>query len=144
MRLDKNYKVPEGFEPVLNYRNDQAGEPVVGECRLKGSGYSRHLVFFIGDPADVIPALPLKDHGELWHTGWDIPTRWAIDASGACWMDNAHGHALCPVPVGALLGEAENQSARNRIRASLGMEPEELEWMVAARAAGWRPPESKP
>jgi hypothetical protein len=139
MRLDKNYKVPEGFEPVLNYRNDKAGEPVVGECRLKDSGWNG-LVFDIGDPVDVVPALPLRASGEIWHTGWDIPTRWAIDALGSCWMDNAHGHALCLVQVSRLLGEAETQMSRNHIRMILGMEPEEPEWMSKARAAGWTPP----
>lgn len=43
------------------------------------------------------PELPLKSHGEIWHIGWDIPTRWAVDASDQRWEDNAHGHPLQPV-----------------------------------------------
>jgi hypothetical protein len=146
MRLDKDYKVPEGFEPVPNHRDDPSGEPVVDECCLRGAGHlGCDLTFHIGDPPGRIPALPLKANGELWHTGWDIPTRWAIDALGACWMDNAHGHPMRHVDNGRLLGEAESQRDRNHIRNLLGMGQEEPEWMAAARAAGWRPPtEGKP
>lgn len=140
MKLDKNYRVPDGFAPILNYSNDPVnGEPVVGECLLKIEG-SRGLRFWIGES---IPVLPLKAKGELWHTGWDIPTYWAVDGCGQCWMDNAHGHCLCPVLAKTLLGEAEEQNMRNVIRKILGMPPEEPEWMALARAAGWKPHEVK-
>lgn len=140
MRLDKDYKVPEGFLPVLNYRNTQDGEPVVGECRLPVPGGRGDLRFWIGDPPEAVPVLPLKAHGELWHRGWDIPTVWAVDGSGKCWRDNAHGHCLGQVSAEALLGTAESEGERNRIRKALGLPPEESEWMRLARAAGWRPP----
>lgn len=48
-------------------------------------------------PFEKQPKLPLRNHGEIWHVGWDIPTRWAIDNSGQRWEDNAHGHNLKPV-----------------------------------------------
>lgn len=143
---DRDYKVPEGFEPVLNYYDDARGVstnegiPVVGVCKLLGVGkYGRDVEFEIGEPPDHVPALPLAAVGELWHRGWDIPTQWVIDAVGQCWKDGAHGGALYPVESGRLLDEAERQADRNYIRGLLGMQPEEPEWMAAARAAGWKP-----
>lgn len=40
------------------------------------------------------PQLPIVASGEIWHIGWDIPTRWAVDSDDQWWMDNGHGHAL--------------------------------------------------
>lgn len=87
------------------------------------------------------PARPLKDSGELWHAGWDIPTVWAVDAAGQAWMDNGHGHSMEPVRAEALLGNADDEHQRNRIRAALGMLPEPPEWEQRARRAGWTTPD---
>ncbi len=48
-------------------------------------------------PFEKQPELPFQNHGEIWHIGWEIPTRWAVDASGQRWEDNAHGHPLQPI-----------------------------------------------
>lgn len=65
---------------------------------------------------DGPPAMPLKLAGECWHRGWDIPTRWAIDAAGFCWADAAHGPTLYKVGAPALLSmletEQDGQSAK--------------------------------
>ena len=144
MELDKNYKVPEGFEPVLNYRNTDDGEPddgepVVGYARLLITNSKRylHFDFCIKDGA---PTLPLKNYGELWSTGWDIPTRWAVDAHLQCWMDDAHGHVLNKTMVSSLLAEAESERDKNNIRQIFNMKPMLPDWVRSARAAGWTPP----
>ncbi len=135
MTSRNDYKVPEGFLPVLDYLNTQDGEPVVGECRLNIDG--EDLFFHIDEK---VPVLPLKGYGQIWHKGWDIPTRWAIDGSKQCWIDNAHGDCLYPVEDYILLGTSENDSERGDIRSCLDLEPEEPEWMKKAKAAGWQPP----
>jgi hypothetical protein len=137
-RLDTDYKVPEGFEPILNYPDGVNGIPVVGEAKLQvHEGYRGDFVF---DIETKVPALPLRGNGLLWSTGWDIPTRWAIDAEGRCWMDNAHGHPLEVVDPKALIGDAEQESDKNHIRKLLGMEIPMPEWQRLAIAAGWTPP----
>jgi len=131
---DKNYKVPEGFSPIL-WRSDDGSAPVVGFCRLE----DEDIDFYIGDPPEVIPALPLRGSGKLWHKGWDIPTRWAIDANGQCWMNDAHGGELCLKKPKMLLAEAKDQKDRNYIKDLFGMKLEEPEWMAVARTVGWSP-----
>jgi|SRR3990172_5479955 len=132
------FKVPDGFLPVLNYPDGkEPGIMVAGECKLG------KLQFFIGHPVKKVPALPLKKIGELWHKGWDIPTRWAIDANGQCWMDSAHGGSLVPASQNALLSNAETEEDKNLIRRLLELSPEEPGWMKQARAAGWIPPDKK-
>lgn len=66
------------------------------------------------------PALPLLGYGELYSTGWDIPTRWAIDANKVCWMDDAHGHPLEKISSQELLCEAEQEVDKNMLRKLLG------------------------
>lgn len=141
MKLNKNYKVPEGFLPVLSFQNiqDDDGEPIVGECCFPVPG-DLDLVFWIGDPIEIVPVLPFKAKGKLWHMGWDIPTAWVIDGAGQCWMNDAHGHCLYLVPNEILIREAENGDDRNHIRKTLGLPLEEPEWMKLAKAAGWQPP----
>jgi hypothetical protein len=41
--------------------------------------------------------LPLEDKGEIWHRGWDIPSYWATDNTGQCWMSDGHSTVLFPV-----------------------------------------------
>lgn len=135
--LDENYKVPAGFEPVLNYPDGVNGIPVVGLAQLQLGGDDRALQFDIGDGT---PKLPLKKHGEIWHTGWDIPTRYAIDAEDGCWKDNAHGHALSKVPKESLLSEPEQEHERNELRRLLGVELPMPEWAATAIRHGFTPP----
>lgn len=86
------------------------------------------------------PAEPLKNHGESWSTGWDIPTLWAVDADNQCWANDAHGGDLTKVIPQKLLAEVENFSVRSDIRKILGMKPELPSWVRAAKQAGWTPP----
>lgn len=78
-------------------------------------------------------AFPLKAEGNLWHTGWDIPTRWAVDADGVTYMDNGHGHKLTPVTQTELLSNAEDPDDANRIRRALGIDEVETPEQTAAR-----------
>jgi len=129
-------QVPDGFEPVLNYCGDPAGSPVDGLVLLRLGDGDRPLEFEGG-----VPALPLRVHGELWSTGWDIPTRYAIDREGACWMDNAHGYPLQQVNEERLIGAPEHEHERNEIRRALGVELPMPEWAATAIRAGFQPPE---
>mgnify|MGYP001614911243 CR=1 FL=1 len=88
------------------------------------------------------PIAQFKDQGELWHVGWDIPTRYVIDAHGHCWKDNAHGHDLEPCTNDQLLGEATDSGVgkQNALRKILNMRIPEPDWMRVARAHGWTPP----
>lgn len=87
-----------------------------------------------------VPVLPLKAHGELWHTGWDIPTTWAIDAVNQCWMDNAHGHCMGPVSPETLFYDCEQRENQNEIRKILGLPILRPEWEEIALRNGWTPP----
>lgn len=69
--------------PYYLYRD---GVSVAREGLCKVEGALRQPMAFEGEP--VLPIIA----GEVWHSGWDIPTRYAIDADNQCWMDNAHGH----------------------------------------------------
>lgn len=137
MKLDKNYKVPEGFQPVLNYREDSVnGTPVVGLARL--SGYTRRgLEFSIENGA---PKLPLKKWGELWHVGWDIPNQYAIDADNNCWVGSDHGGELTKVPTEVLISTADTEEEKNDIRQFLGIALPMPEWAKTALSHGWVPP----
>lgn len=141
------FVIPEGFEPVLSYADDQVnGTPKPGLVSLTKlpDGFKvrgRALEFEV---KVKVPALPLLAVGEAWFVGWDIPTRWAIDANKQCWKDNAHGYPLQPCSEQELLAEyADDERGRNTVRAYLGLAPEEPSWMRMARAAGWTPPEKK-
>jgi hypothetical protein len=128
---------PPGFEPVFYYPDGNTPVAQEGLGRIKRPGMSRELDF---DLSDKTPKLPLKAAGKLWHTGWDIPILYAIDADNQCWMDNAHGHALRPVTASMLIGGAETETEQNDIRRVLGLELPWPSWALAAKAAGWTPP----
>ena len=131
MKLNQNYIPPPGFSPRLNYSDNPKGTPI------ENIGTYNELDF---DLSNKVPVLPLKTTNKIWHLGWDIPTRYTIDNSNQCWMDNAHGHSLSPVEDKELLSICENQQDRNLIRKALGLISEEPEWMAAARYNGWTPP----
>lgn len=136
MTLDKDYKVPDGFEKVLLYPDGQNGVPIVGLA-----GYpiqnGRELIFCI---EDKVPKLPFKKTGELWQTGWDISAKYAIDSNNQCWLNNAHGDALRPVEQEILVSEPEREEERNEIRRILGLEIPMPEWAQTAIRAGFIPP----
>jgi len=136
MKLDKNYKVPFGFYPHMNYPDGVHPVPVVGLCAYITS-VGRELLFNIKNGPS--PTLPFIAFGEIEHMGWDINTPWAIDADKQCWMGGGHGEAMSPVPVKGLMNEAESDEDKEEIAKALGMEPPELSWQKKARAAGWGP-----
>ena len=85
------------------------------------------------------PRQPLKLSGKQWHVGWDIPTKYAVDADGQCWRDYAHGGPLHRCSVHELMVELD-YSERREVRLLLGLPAEDEPWMAEARAAGWTPP----
>lgn len=95
------------------------------------------LVFGVGDRQLV---QPLKTSGHIWHVGWDIPTRYAVDSAGTVWMDNAHGGTLWPATAEELVCAAQSEEGRNHLRKILDLPATEPSWIEQARAAGWRPP----
>jgi hypothetical protein len=150
--------IPAGFYPTFRYPDgsEENKVPCVGELLwynpsnadarakqpdiYKASQLRGDLIFGIDS---VMPKLPLRAHGEAWHMGWDISTKWAIDASGTCWMDGAHGGAMHIVSQQELLCNFEEEHERNSARTHLGLAQEEPSWMATARAAGWTPPKNK-
>ena len=98
------------------------------------------LSFYVGKEGP--PVLPFIASGELWHTGWDIPTRYVVDSDKRCWMDNAHGHSLEIVSSKALLSSAEQFQERAALREILSIKPELPNWMSQALRAGWIPPDT--
>jgi len=67
------------------------------------------------------PVLPFKLTGQFWHTGWDIPTCYVIDANNECWMDNAHGPFLRKTTAEQLINNAEDIVDRSKIRKILSL-----------------------
>ena len=132
------YNPPEGFEPVLRYPDGKTGVPLENLGKLVVPGLNRDLEF---DLSEFKPKLPLKKSGLLWSTGWDIPTRYAIDADNQCWADDAYGNPLGPVSRDQLLSEAEDESDKNEIRRILGIELPWPDWALTAKAQGWTPPQ---
>lgn len=98
---------------------------------------------FVGnweDP-DSIPVMPILSRGELWHEGWDIPTRWAIDSKHQCWRDSAHGGELEKVDTQHFLSYVEkDERVTRQVREVLGLKPLLPSWMQSALHAGWTPP----
>lgn len=136
---------PVGFLPVFLYpeskgENTQILKNVV---RVKtGEENNRTLEFYAnGFESKSLPSLPLKGTGEIWEVGWDIPTRWAVDASGQTWRDNAHGGAMHRCKTEDLLSEAQGDlEVLQTIHKLLGKKPPLPEWMGTALLSGWTPP----
>ena len=139
------FTYPDGSEENKRLRANEVlwHNPKNNETRAKypelyaSQQLSGDLIFYL---SGEWPQLPFKAHGEAWHTGWDISTKWAIDAAGVCWKDGAHGGAMHITDVNGLLMEFNDECEHNQIRAHLGLPPLEPSWMAAARAAGWMPP----
>ncbi len=111
-------------------RSYAVNEPSMNEFKAEG------LVF------NNEPAIPLKAKGSVEHEGWDIPSRWAIDANDQCWLDDAHGHALAKTNIKDLYLEVDNQS-RIIICSVLGLGTPKPTWYEQAIKLGWTPPEVK-
>lgn len=59
--------------------------------------------------------------GEIWHEGWDIPTRWSRDEAGQLYANDAHGGAGRPVELEQLLSRCDSPQQRQNIEAALGL-----------------------
>jgi hypothetical protein len=135
MISDQDYKIQEGFETLFLYPGGKK-TPVVGQAALTINN-GKILVFNI---EDKIPKLPLKKTGEIWTTGWDIPTKYAIDADNQCWMDDAHGHPLEPTSKENLISQPELEEEQNKIRKVLDLEILMPQWAQTAISQGFTPP----
>jgi hypothetical protein len=76
-------------------------------------------------PPKKQPVAPYRHQGAINHLGWDIPTRWCVDANGDLFKDYAHGWDPSPTTVEVLLHEAsDDKSAEAEIRRVLGLASE--------------------
>lgn len=99
-------------------------------------------------PSDFDPSgnaeFPLRDEGEVWYQGWDIPGHWAIDAQGRPFADfGAHGCCMRAMDVGRIISELESSGdvlAGHRLRMMSGRKPALPPWTAAALSQGWTPP----
>lgn len=83
--------------------------------------------------------------GEIWHIGWDIPTKFKRTADGAWLRNEAHGgeptgKTTAEALIALALDEGQDEVA-DAIAKAAGLPAPEPEWMRTARANGWRPPE---
>lgn len=134
-----SFKLPEGFAPKYSYDHDSNGVEV--KIQNHYCGIVGETTFYWGGYGMKPPTLPLKMVDKVWHTGWDIPTHFAIDANNVCWKDNAHGGALQSVSFNELLSDIEDEALRNKVRSLLGMKTEMPAWAKTALKNGWTPPE---
>lgn len=128
--------LPHPFQPVHSYLTG-APVPVPTLARyevIPRVGYT----FEIGAG---FPDLPLKTYGEIKHDDRRAPFRYAVDASGAAWLDDAQGGPLKVVDHGDLLATTKDEHTENKLRAALGLPPRNPSWMAEARANGWLTPE---
>lgn len=85
--------------------------------------------------------LPLRAGGHALEFGWDIPAPWAVDARGACYLnDGGHGGALVKVEPDTLLRRLRDDPGELEAREALGRKPRKPDWISEARAHGWTPP----
>jgi hypothetical protein len=84
-------------------------------------------------------SFPLITWGSVWFAGCGRPIRWAIDARGQCFRDEARGGALCPVPDSDLLGLLDAAGV-DEIRKLLGYKLKLPDWAITALQQGWTPP----
>lgn len=124
---------PKGFVFV-----ERKGKKVANLLKIKNDTDKFNYLSFYAK--DKFPTLPFIARGELPHMGWDIPTRYVVDANKQCWADNAHGGALEYMAASRLLAKVEQEYERMKIRHLLGFKPELLGWMKTALFQGWTPP----
>ena len=78
--------------------------------------------------------------GLVWDEGWDIPTLWALLDDNRCYMNDAHGHALCEVGVDEFLSTLRDHQHETVVRLRLGRKRRLPSWAAAALNNGWTPP----
>lgn len=130
----------DGFDPVFNYQNGVTPSLYPNCVKLVVGNHTLTFSFDMMTPANF-PTIPLRGYGKVWHEGWDIPTEWAVDGSGNCWMDNAHGGGVVRCSNSELLNLGEGES-KARIYKCLGRKPPMPDWIKGALSAGWTPPPS--
>jgi len=142
-RAEGKFPADERFIPTFRYKDGRDPYMVDHLVRIESPKGSRERLteFYIEEEWEGLPVLPLRGTGSVWHTGWDIPTCWAIDSAGVCWMDSAHGGSLGRVTSDQLLAEAkEDLSDLQTIHELLGRKPPLPEWIRTALQKGWTPP----
>lgn len=89
------------------------------------------------------PEFPLKSFGKVWHTGWDIPSYWAIDANDVPYADyGAHGCSLRKTTFDELITHMEDagDGAAASVRELAGQKPKLPQWILSALSHGWTAP----
>lgn len=88
------------------------------------------------------PKLPAKLYGEVWHTGWDIPSYWAIDADNVPYADyGAHGCNMTKTTFDELITHMESEGREaNDVRKLAGLRPKLPDWAKTALNFKWTPP----
>lgn len=108
-KLDNVYLYPDGVTPVVH----EGLTRVIDDKNKYDNG-----VAFLGEPK-----LPVE-FGKIWHEGWDIPTQYAKDADGQCWMDDAHGGTLVKVEPKEVVAACDGKPFEiASIENHLGLEP---------------------
>ncbi len=118
--------------------NKEVWEKFEVDCPRHGSKQEWH---FRTDKVKM--TLPIKAVGNIYHSGWDIPTGWVIDSANQCWADHAHGSSLEPCTASNLITMAQNENDFNtecKISEALGLAKPQPEWVKTALAHGWTPP----
>lgn len=113
----------EKLEPMYLYQGDARQTERHGIRQLVDCPLVNNLQPLEFDITKGEPALPLQEAGNIYHNGWDIPTRYAVDAQRQAWMDNAHGHALHRVSMSDLLITFETPKERLALETKLGLTP---------------------
>lgn len=94
-------------------------------------------------PGSEGPVLPLRAEGEIWHVGWDIPSRWAVDADGRVFLDaSAHGGWLYESSFDIAIAHAEvsgDPGTGAELRRLAGRRQRLPEWAAEALRRGWTP-----
>lgn len=129
---------PKGYDAIFYHRHDRT--PVIKEGFVVVHTDSSDFLEFYVPGYKKLPTLPILAHGKSWHSGWDIPTRWAIDADRNGWVDNAHGHALRRFDGDLVTYFSDSYSTQVAIAKALGRKPRMPEWMRISLEAGWTPP----
>lgn len=67
------------------------------------------MIEFKGEDFNGDVKFPLKKWGEIPSIGWDIATRYAIDADNECWADGCHGGQLYKTSAENLISIAREE-----------------------------------
>lgn len=85
-----------------------------------------------------LPALIVAEYDTL---GWDIPSRFMIDAVGRCYSGGSWMHETKLDEVLTDLASSGHDNLVESVRRIFHMPDDKPKWMTQAEAHGWRPPE---